>query len=148
MREPKFRAWDKVTERYYAVDSLAYDDDGNLCEVYLAGIQINESNPNANVRLPNEVVLEQYTGLKDKNGKEIYEGDIVNAVGIGIAQVIDSPSGEWMLYYKREPDEIKNGFVCVVPKNKPSGLWKTTLTSYIEIAGNIHENPELLEDEE
>ena len=89
-------------------------------------------------------VVEQSTGIEDKNGKIIREGDIVNVIGIGIAQVIDSPSGEWMLYYRPEPDEISNGFASVIPKNKPSGLWKTNTNSYIEIIGNIHENPELL----
>lgn len=91
-------------------------------------------------------VVELCTDLEDKNGKMIHEGDIVNAIGVGIAQVIDSPSGEWILSYRREPDEIEDGFACVVPKNKPSGLWKTALTSYIEIVGNIHENGDLLND--
>lgn len=131
MRELKFRVWDIDCHRFEYFEIGENDDCYGMFRV--AANKFGS-------------IVEQFTGLEDKNGKEIYEGDIVNAVGIGIAQVIDSPSGEWMLYYKREPDEIKNDFACVVPKNKPSGLWKTTLTSYIEIVGNIHENPELLED--
>ena len=133
MRELKFRAWvyygERLKKPHYSRDY------GSLSRFF-------EDHCENDI----DQCIEQYTGLKDKNGKEIYEGDIVNAVGIGIAQVTSSPSGEWALYYKREPDEIENGFACVVPKNKPRDLWKTTLTSYIEIVGNIHENPELLGD--
>lgn len=136
MRELKFRVWSEEDKQYRTdcnVRKLFNGKTGCPATIY------NDEGDRFDI--------EQYTGLKDKNGKEIYEGDIVNVIGIGIAQVIDSPSGEWMLYYKREPDEVKNGFACVVPKNKPSGLWKANITSYIEAIGNIHENPELLEDE-
>lgn len=135
MRELKFRIWSEEDKEYRSdlkVSDLFIDIDGVPSTIYN-----NEGD---------RFDIEQYTGLKDKNSKEIYEGDIVNVIGVGIAQVIDSPSGEWRLYYKREPDEIKNGFVCVVPKNKPSGLWKSSLTSYIEVIGNIHENADLLEE--
>ena len=137
MRELKFRVWSEEDREYRTDCKLRYlftSPTGLPSTVY------NEEGDRFDI--------EQYTGLKDKNGREIYEGDIVNVIGIGIAQVVDSPSGEWMLYYKREPDEIKNGFACVVPKNKPSGLWKANTTSYIDVIGNIHENPELLEEEE
>lgn len=127
-REIRFRCWNNCLRKYIPEDELMDSFRECLKEKHL--------------------YIEQYTGLTDKNGKEICEGDIVNVIGIGIAQVIDSPSGEWMLYYRREPDEINNGFVSVVPKNKPSGLWKTNTTSYIEVIGNIHENPELLGGEE
>lgn len=132
MREPKFRAWDKVTERYYAVDSLVYDDDGNLCEVYLAGIQINESNPNANVRLPNEVVLEQYTGLKDKNGKEIYEGDVVDD---GYSNICEIRWSEKLAGFKAVDE--KDGYA--------TNVW--LVSEYGKVIGNVHENPELLKEE-
>ena len=137
MRELKFRVWSEEDKEYRSdikVSDLVVDIDGVTSTIY------NDEGDRFDI--------EQYTGLEDKNGKEIHEGDIVNVIGIGMAQVIDSPSGEWMLYYKREPDEIKNGFACVVPKNKPSGLWKTNTTSYIEVIGNIHENSELLGEEE
>ena len=120
-REIKFRAWNEKTRRFTKDSYNAYLSRNN-----------------------NGIITEQYTGLKDKNGKEIYEGDIVNAIGKGIAQVINSPSGEWMLYYIPEPNEIKSSFASVVPKNKPTGLWKTNTNSYIEVIGNIHENADLL----
>lgn len=138
MRELRFRAWDKDTAKY--VDGVG--------ELYISILEFGTKTFYLEQMCPGRYIVEQYTGLKDKNGKEIYEGDIVNVIGVGIAQVIDSPSGEWMLYYRREPDEINSGFVSVVPKNKPSGLWKTNTTSHIEVIGNIHENKELLGGEE
>lgn len=139
-RTIKFRLWDG--ERYwYNVAPL--NNEEALTQELTNGECEWEYNNQYAVR---KGVVEQSTGVKAKNGEEINEGDIVNVIGVGVAQVIDSPSGEWMLSYMREPDEINNGFVSVVPKNKPSGLWKASTTSYIEVIGNIHQNPELLED--
>ena len=153
-RKIKFRAWqtnvgdyNKETKEftprptYFYGRDVILDGNGQLLSVE-SGWDIQ------GVEEPKDYTLEQYTGLKDQNGKEIYEGDIVNVIGTGIAQVIDSPTGEWVLYYKRESDEVNNGSVSVVPRNKPSGLWKTNTTSYIEVIGNIHENKELLEGED
>ena len=66
MRQFKFRAWSNDDNRY--CDFVTLDEDGRWigwiksCGIYLTTIDIN---------------IEQYTGLKDNNGKEIYEGDIV-----------------------------------------------------------------------
>ena len=60
MREIKFRAWDKVLNYYHMGNdyiSLSWDKEGCI--------------------INSELVVEQFTGLTDKNGKEIYEGDIV-----------------------------------------------------------------------
>lgn len=137
-----FRVWDETKKQYDEIHTYFLSQEGTLWswstlldDEHLQGLP------------ENLFIVEFDTGLKDKNGKKIHDGDIVNVIGIGIAQVIDSPTGEWMLYYRREPNEINSGFVSVVPKNKPSGLWKTNTTSYIEVIGNIHENPELLEGE-
>lgn len=119
MREPKFRAWDKITKHYYAVSGLEYDDNGELCEIYIAGIQIDESDPCANVREPSDVVLEQDTGLKDRNGKEIYEGDIVQCYDRRFKSIDKRLSG---------PSVVDRFFGDTLD---------------YEVLGNIHENSEL-----
>lgn len=84
------------------------------------------------------IVLMQYTGLKDKNGKEIYEGDIlIISIAGGTIEILADVS--W------NNDEAR--FVSV-PKNKlhqgDSRLAPDYYTHYGEVIGNIYENPELI----
>lgn len=89
-------------------------------------------------RIGGEYKLEQYTGLKDKNGKDIYEGDLIQRFSIEFPSRKEVPCeiyevrwGLWgfELYRKEEPN-VTNHYIS--PK-------------LIEVIGNIHENPELLE---
>ncbi len=78
MREIKFRAWDNNKMKNVPLEWIRRTNDGELS--FTDG-QIDHGEY-LNI---NKVILMQYTGLKDKNGKEIYEGDIIkfeNAFGI------------------------------------------------------------------
>ena len=80
----------------------------------------------------NDVELMQYTGLKDKNGKEIYEGDIIDGENIGHMVVEWSECRQAFVNIK---DEVLDGFYIQTYK----------LNKYFKVIGNIYENPELME---
>lgn len=114
-REIKFRAWD--------IDNKKYEYDIAIRPINrIIGLEIFN-----NDMYPVEFrgIVEQYTGLTDKNGKEIYEGDIVRQVGGNLLCPVEFKYG---------------GFVPFT-----SDMMSFD-NDYCEVIGNIHENPELLEE--
>lgn len=124
MRKIKFRAWDPVDNRMLPVENI------NFREKY---ISLNEGD-NSITDTFEMFNLMQYTGLKDRNGVEIYESDIVKTCEGRLKQVIWQGNG-FKFLYKRGYNE-KTILDLGDTSNKRWG---------IKVIGNVYENPELLE---
>lgn len=122
MRELKFRAWDKVnkTYTYVTLGDLICGACTETGDKKLSG---------------NEQIWEQYTGLKDKNGNMIFNGDIVehDVYHIGI-KAYRSKSEVFISDLGARIREDKNDEECSLLR----------YCTNIEVVGNVHENPELL----
>lgn len=126
-RPIKFRAWDKHDKRFIRQAEYAVALNGDVINFDSSGYDFIES-----------IELMQYTGLKDKNGVEIYEGDIV----------------EYKAYNTWHKDAVRftdgkfhgnlSGFKEDLQSNYDLGL---IVTLGCEVIGNIYENPDLLEAE-
>lgn len=123
---PRFRAWDKEYKEMVQVDALVFDEQ-IIKATYKNGNVVKEDLKN--------YVLMQSTGLRDKNGKEIFEGDIVK-----MAKNVYSE----LTYY--EVVRHRGGAYRLESKRYGCELWLRHTDC--EIAGNIWENPELLEVEQ
>lgn len=123
----RFRAWDKIHKTMYEVDDIMSIDFGKseICVKTLFFEQTNRYDFD-------DIVLMQSTGLTDKNGKEIFEGDIVK-----MAKNVYSE----LTYY--EVVRHRGGAYRLESKRYGCELWLRHTDC--EIAGNIWENPELLE---
>lgn len=129
---PKFRAWHKQGFMLDVANIVKL----NLEEEILEYCVLNEDDVRSDRECYfDEVVLMQSTGLKDKNGKEIFEGDILTTIEGMLYKVTKSVSGLWKL----------------IPIEKYHDIYYLTLADVADlmmIIGNIYENPELLEVEE
>lgn len=127
MREIKFRAWDKSNEEMLEVENLYFNDMTDKVEIRtrIYSDYFNDE----------EMILMQYTGLKDKNGKEIYDGDIVAEKGHYV-------KSDRLLYQKIQ---WKESYSCWLRGEYQRLTPKNIKTYQIEVIGNIYENPELLE---
>ncbi|MFS0996083.1 YopX family protein [Enterococcus gallinarum] len=139
---PRFRAWDKEENLWIKVASLVFDEEG---EMWYLGPVMDDFNP---VYYENELgktwEIMQSTGLKDKNGVEIFEADVVK---------VSDGSNEEDSYFsvvKNYADEGYPAFDIEAPSswNYESNILAAIMGGEyetIEIIGNIYENPELLE---
>ena len=125
MREIKFRAWDKENEKMMKVSSLHLEN---------KEISVKE---NGTFHLFRMQDLMQYTGLKDKNGKEIYEGDIVLIK-------LDETS----TWYKTVVKFKKGAFIAsLIDREDYIYIFNRGFDSNdFEIIGNIYKNKNLLEE--
>ena len=129
MREIKFRVWEE-REKEYDTWSYILDENGNLFRnAYGALICCDKK----------DYIVERYTGLKDKNGKKIYEGDIVtfmverfNNVTLGF----ESEDWHTAVVEWNQDDACYSFMVRDVP---------FSVRHEAEVIGNIHKQPELLE---
>lgn len=130
MREIKFRAWDKERMVMYDVDGLLPP----WSECWQSKVEVDARRGDTEYfGIYNEgcdTVLMQYTGLKDKNGVEIYEGDIL----------------DFGLRYKKEyrNREVKIPEIFYLSGEERERYSRLLDFTKFEVIGNIYENPELL----
>lgn len=119
-RAIKFRAWDVDTKIMFApFNLLDFIVSNELTQNKLCPVSIYDD----------EQSLMQFTGLHDKNGKEIYEGDIVRATdGAGLCEVKFDSGCFWRVWLERDA----------------KGFLMNSLDEF-EVIGNIYENKELLD---
>ena len=127
MREIKFRAWLKEDKKMVNVETMDFTDKSiqylKKSEIINAYILRRESF--------DDVELMQYTGVKDKNGKEIYEGDIV---------ILNDAEEESRCVVK-----YKYGSYILVDGDLRENL-SNVEDRFLEVVGNIYENKNLLEE--
>ncbi len=119
MRDIRFRAWDNDNKEWCNDFCIELSSGKLLCD-------------HGTTMYVQEIILMQFTGLCDKDGKEIYEGDILQCDEEHGGQI------EWV-----EWSEEELAWVC--ENGIDNGSWLSGCDGVVVIIGSIHENPELME---
>lgn len=129
---PRYRAWNKNTKEMYETDDIV-SIDVEKKQIYVKTLFFNQLNH----YVFDAVVLMQSTGLRDKNGKEIFEGDILKVTNLSSwLEVVSFNNNKAMFVSKEIKREIEESPLY--------DLFNTDIFE-VEIIGNIYENPELAE---
>lgn len=129
-REIKFRAWWKILNEIQYFDTIAFLELKDDVLIYQNQPDIE---PHGIDEVSDGIVLMQYTGLKDKNGVEIYEGDVISVMDTFQAEIIyEAPS-----FKLRWIDEYQ------VKRNADNKTIAWNAHIIYEVIGNIYGNPEL-----
>ena len=127
MRDLKFRVWSNRLNKWLVNTEIGFRVENGV------------SVPNWN---SDDVTVEQYTGLKDKNGKEIYEGDIVR----NTVEVAPNKSSTYKIYYDQH--HAMYAMSPVDGKIDIGDFYGYIMRRHFEVIGNVHENGDLLKEEE
>lgn len=127
MSKNNFRVWNTLVKKYLPDDSVCILPNGDIVLYNLTAMMI--AYKRLSDMLEGENIVEQFTGLKDKNGTKIYEGDVL----------IDD-TGEPIEYWVVKFSEGSFVGECTGVTELLSEL------TNLEVAGNINENPELVKE--
>lgn len=139
-REFKFRVW--YNGEFWTTDFLI-SPNGHICATSRWNIQDQCHTMDINtIKDKEKGILQQFTGLKDKNGKEIYEGDI-------LASKVNEKPCNYIVKWGDNRSEYCGFVLNPVMKNPPKITYhihdfKIWMAEGFEVIGNIFENPELL----
>ena len=137
-RELKFRAWDNYSKSFVEDDEYLIGLDGKFYKMdFYSGIE-NYEDGNLIFNELDNITLSQFTGLKDKNGKEIFEGDLLQYDGYNFKLI-----NKEKIYQVRYDDNLAQYYAYNLENSFDTFLvvraWKES-----KIIGNIYQNPELL----
>ena len=135
---PKFRAWDK--EEKVMIDWFWLSSEG---KAYETPVTLYDT-PHTEIERSDDLILMQYTGLKDKNGVEIYEGDVVKRTYLFNRGYGETHTGEVVYDKEYARYVISRPQKHIEPKTEDLRNTLSDRSTY-EIIGNIYENRELLE---
>jgi hypothetical protein len=144
-REIKFRVWDKKTKSFWEDGKAdkggrSWNEDW-LCITLKGEVAIFDDEPYGGWSgEQGRFVIQQYTGLEDKNGKEIYEGDILNIKGTWWNA--SGPAGFSSFIQEVKWVEEETGFSPFAIYDTDCGVYHNA--SECEVIGNIYENPDLI----